>query len=376
MDVPYDLKLLEKLLQGDLYGTISRTNTIDDCDWSISNDSEPEESVNIPPLPPERFDSLPDEDEPPIPGTETASSTAPQPPIVPNKSRTSWFATDSRPIPNNAEQKTGNNGTTNESKKFGWFKQVLDKAPEVVRGNRNKNISNNTIPRPPLDKQTFIRKRGMLYKMQNGPVEDLFGEYSARWCILENSSFICYSDNTCEHVKEQIRSENILSVQLVQDCKYRRGADNEDHHCFELNVAGKGRGSYIYGTRSISEQHVWMQHIAESLTGRFITKITSDYTRLGWAYVRQGVTGKWIGAWIVLSQREFSYAIEKQPVKTMDLRKARCIVLQPFNETDKGPLTGDKGPNLVIDCPDMVLYLRMWTQRETKVSAKCFFGKN
>lgn len=60
-----------------------------------------------------------------------------------------------------------------------------------------------------------------LKKVQSGPVEDLFGEYSGRWCILENTNLFCYSDNTCTHLREHIQASNILSIQVVQDAKYK-----------------------------------------------------------------------------------------------------------------------------------------------------------
>lgn len=64
--------------------------------------------------------------------------------------------------------------------------------------------------------------------------------------------------------------------------------ENDELHCFELNTSGKSRGGHVYGSRSISERRIWMQRIAESLTYRFTAKITSDYTRIGWAYIREG----------------------------------------------------------------------------------------
>lgn len=59
-------------------------------------------------------------------------------------------------------------------------------------------------------------KKGMLYKVQNGPVEDLFGEYSGRWCMLENGNFVCYSNNSCENIKEHFPIDTILSVETVK----------------------------------------------------------------------------------------------------------------------------------------------------------------
>lgn len=337
---PNDIKSLEEMLQGDLYGNISNTHTIDD--WSISNDSETDDIIS-PPTPPIRVDSLPEDEQ------EIEKNN--------QKSKTNWYTQDnqlSKP-------------TLTEPKKSNWFKQVkgvLEKAPDVVRGIKNRD---NDVNRAAISVNMIIQKKGMLYKVQNGPVEDLFGEYSGRWCILENSSLLCYSDNTCQNLKEHFPVQNILSVQLLQDKKYNYKYDNDELYCFELNTTGKTRGGHIYGSRNSAERRIWVQLICESLTIRFSTKITTNINRIGWAYLREGVSGKWMGAWIVLSQREFCYVVDGQPVKHMDLRKARCIVLQPYLDTDNNPKTNDKGPNMLIDCPNMVLYLRMWTSRETKV---------
>lgn len=97
------------------------------------------------------------------------------------------------------------------------MKEVLEKAPEVVRGIRSKE---NAIERAAITVKSVVPKKGMLYKVQNGPVEDIFGEYSGRWCIIENGSFLCYSDNTCQNLKEHFPAQNVLSVQILQDKKY------------------------------------------------------------------------------------------------------------------------------------------------------------
>lgn len=193
-------------MQGDLYGNISDAHTLDDC-LSISNESETEE-MN-PPTPPIRVDSLPEDES--NAATATTSIKREIGRKISFKSKTNWFTSDPSPSPPISSSPGG------EVKKGGWFKQVLDKAPEVMRGMKNKD---EVVARASLDAKTFVQKRGMLYKVQNGPVEDLFGEYSGRWCVLEKSNFICYSDNTCQHFKENFTAQNILSVQILQDKKY------------------------------------------------------------------------------------------------------------------------------------------------------------
>ena len=64
--------------------------------------------------------------------------------------------------------------------------------------------------------------------------------------------------------------------------------DNDDIHCFEINTADRSRGGYVFGSRGLSERRVWLQKLAEGLSIRFGPKIVSDYTRLGWAYIKEG----------------------------------------------------------------------------------------
>lgn len=64
--------------------------------------------------------------------------------------------------------------------------------------------------------------------------------------------------------------------------------DNDDIHCFEINTADRSRGGYVFGSRGLSERRVWLQKLAEGLSIRFGPKIISDYTRLGWAYIKEG----------------------------------------------------------------------------------------
>ncbi|XP_076272951.1 rhoGAP_ARAP and RA_ARAPs domain-containing protein RhoGAP15B isoform X2 [Rhynchophorus ferrugineus] len=352
-----DLNLLEDLLQGDLYGSISRVSTFEEL--SNSNESESEEYIS-PPTPPMRFDSLP-EDETKETDKEKAKPQLPLRTAKPAretsriKSKSSWFVDDV------AESSKDSSG---EPKK-NWLRQVKDHVLVKADVFKNNKLSGSSVDRPVLGGRSPISKRGMLYKVQSGPVEDFFGEYSGRWCILENEDLFCYSDNTCSSLKEHFPASSILSVQLLQDPKYRY--ENEDLHCFELNVAGKSRGGHKYGSRSMSERRIWMQCIAEMLTQKFKSRYTSNFIRMGWAYVREGVSGKWAGAWLILSERELHYTIDRHSVKTMDLRKARCINLQGYQETDNNPKTNDKGPNMLVDCPEIALYLRMWTSRETKV---------
>ncbi|CAH0546516.1 unnamed protein product [Brassicogethes aeneus] len=346
-----EIQVLEELLQGDLYGTTSLETTES---WSISNDSDSEEFLN-PPTPPTRFDSLPEEE-------EERTNEAPQKEATPQTNHTSvtkWFDEGAE----REESAANNKPKRNRSFRMSSF---FEKAPSLLKNIRL--TKDNEVDRPEILVNRMIGRKGRLFKVISNPVEGLFSEYNCRWCVLESSNLICYSDSAYSSVKESFKGSSILSIQLLQDAKYKYRHNGDALHCFELNVTGKARGGHVYGAKESSETRVWLQALAESLTTRFPTIITSSFTRFGWAYVREALSGSWIGAWVVLRKRELSYITDKMnSPKTIDLRKARCIVLQPYQENDKNPSTNDKGPNMLIDCPHMVLYLRMWTQRETKV---------
>ena len=80
-----------------------------------------------------------------------------------------------------------------------------------------------------------------------------------------------------------------------------------------------------------------------------------------------GVSGEWIGAWLILCNRTLSYITDSTPMQRVDLRKVRGIMLHSVVDSDNSPKTTDKGPNLLLDCPSGTIYMRMWTSRETKV---------
>lgn len=192
-----ELDNLQQLLLGDLY---SNTNFSTVDNWSISNDSETDDYISPPPPPPQRFDSLPED----------------QSPVLRRKeSRTSWY-TDSQSAENN-------NLPTRTSSGIGkhLIKQVngvLKRAPHLVKGGKGKDIY---LLRPTISSKTTHHHKGLLYKVTNGAVEDLFGEFNSRWCILEGTLFLCHLDSSCNTIKENFPLDSILSIQILQDPKYK-----------------------------------------------------------------------------------------------------------------------------------------------------------
>ncbi|XP_065160617.1 arf-GAP with Rho-GAP domain, ANK repeat and PH domain-containing protein 2 isoform X2 [Atheta coriaria] len=362
MTLAEELSELEKALQGDLHGSFNLDNL------SIFDDMSETDETYIsppPPPPPERSDSLFDNDQasaPSSPKPELRSKINKE--IGGSTSKTSWY------LGNQSNQSKESAGAALETKTTESISQMLMKRikPLVNKAESLKNQfskKDNVVARPMIQIKRGIQQKGMLFRITKGPVDELFGELNARWCVLQPGALLCHADNSCDTIKENISIESILSIQIVQDQKMKYKHDEGEIFCFELNVAGKLRVKYVFGTKSKSERRVWMQNLAENMCYRFGSRVTSDYKRIGWCYYKAGVNGQWKGVWICLARRKLYY-LQDTTLKHFDLRKARCFKLEPY-VPETSPSTSDKGPNIVIHFTTETYYFRMWTQRETKV---------
>lgn len=80
-----------------------------------------------------------------------------------------------------------------------------------------------------------------------------------------------------------------------------------------------------------------------------------------------GINGNWHGAWLLLSGRELFYTINNESVHSLDLRKARCIILQETTEGDCLPQVLEEGPHMLIDCQKVSYYFQSWNLVDTEV---------
>lgn len=343
--VSNELLLLESFLIGDTYGTIVASDTTEDsfefCESDYFN----------PPTPPERSDSL-------FPDTKTTKLN------VVNKDRNSnWFvSTDNNDMKSVPEEE---NKSTNS---------VMQKFTHILKFEK-LNKSSKPVPpkvecveRPPVNSLPVPYFSGLLTRIVSGVVEDLFKNSQTRFCVLSDQKLMCYSDPTNSILKEAYTLDNIYSVQIVLPLS---SSTTSNSYCFEIMVSSGGmRGSprkILFSCASASERRNWAQKIAEHLTCGFATKYTSEFTRCGWCYLKEGVTGEWRGAWVMLIRRVMVYYTTKEPtVRTVDLRKTRCVVTQEADEDTKSVCPTDGNDNLLLDCPHATLYLRFPHERELK----------
>ncbi|KAL1130714.1 hypothetical protein AAG570_011955 [Ranatra chinensis] len=185
-------------------------------------------------------------------------------------------------------------------------------------------------------------------------------DFVPRWGQLAEAK-LCLSSDSTKSLKELIPLDSILSIHVVTD--HKMSIEGEDVHCFEVNTGSRAR-SHVIGCLSPSERGLWMQKLLEIMTDFFPSTLTAQYTIAGWCFLKEGISGLWKSAWVLLEKRNLFFCQDKGKVHDVDLRKARCIVLQ--NDVDSFKGTSEAGPYIMVDSPERALYLQFDTSRETK----------
>lgn len=245
-------------------------------------------------------------------------------------------------------------------------------SPGVMRRiNRTKETTDhsehkyeNAVPlveRPNIKSLSGPLHSGFLFRSpSNG---EKAKDFIQKWCQLAEGK-LSYSVEKNGTNKDCIPLEKVLSIQIVRDIKTSN--EGEDIHCMEISTTCKEK-SHLLGSPGTTERRIWMQKLLESMTLAFPSRLTADYTRAGWCYLKEGIGGEWTAAWLLLQKRVLYHQSPKysSKISEIDLRKARCIVLQDSEKVCVN--TSESGPMILVDTPDQVLYLQMDNNRETKV---------
>ncbi|XP_012279312.1 uncharacterized protein LOC105699129 [Orussus abietinus] len=197
-----------------------------------------------------------------------------------------------------------------------------NREPQNVETGSKGNIK---LERPGVVGHCSTTHRGIVYK--NGAGIERAKDLVTRAAVLSDNKLSFYTDKSMATLKEVVQLDLVHSVHLLQDVKV---IDGETVHC--IAVSGEGRpGIHVFYAKGITERRIWAQRILEALTSVFPVKYTAELTKAGWAYIKEGVTGAWSPAWVLLQQRILVYTRSlEQPIsfEHVDLRKARCIVLR------------------------------------------------
>ncbi|XP_035733559.1 uncharacterized protein LOC118446704 isoform X1 [Vespa mandarinia] len=213
-------------------------------------------------------------------------------------------------------------------------------------GSADHNSKQIKMDRPKCNiSQCNSTHRGIVYKTGVGieRAKDLI----QRAAVLTGPKLSFYNDKSMSTLKETINLENVYSIHLLQDIKV---VDGETVHCIAISSESKPH-VYIFYAKGIAERRSWAQKILEAMTSVFPIKYTSDLTRAGWVYLKEGITGTWFSAWVLLQKRTLVYTNSLEPpiLEYLDLRKARYIVLRE----QEGPNSDNENvPVVVVDAGD------------------------
>ncbi|XP_059055314.1 arf-GAP with Rho-GAP domain, ANK repeat and PH domain-containing protein 2 [Achroia grisella] len=336
--VSNELLLLESFLIEDTYGSIISTDNHDDL-------SEYRESDYFnPPTPPERSDSL-------------------FPTISTNENN------NEIPVPDSVQDTT--KSATNDTKKpqsvMHKFSQILKLDNVLNKQSKQENLNLHIVERPlisPLEGPYFC---GIITRIAASVGEDLFKNSQSRYCVLSNKKLICYSDPTNSILKEAYTLDNVYSIQLVLPIS---SSTTSNSFCFEIMISGGANKhtprKVVFSCTNAALRRSWTDHLVTHMT-TFPVKYTSDFTRCGWCYLKEGVSGEWRGAWLILHRRVLAYYTTRDTtVCTVDLRKTRCVASQETEEETKKSCQSECSDNLLLDYPLATLYLHFAHDRELK----------
>ncbi|XP_076248320.1 rhoGAP_ARAP and RA_ARAPs domain-containing protein RhoGAP15B [Calliopsis andreniformis] len=169
------------------------------------------------------------------------------------------------------------------------------------------------------------------------------GHLVQRGAVLADQKLTFYTNRNMSTVKTVIQLNKVYSIHLMQ---YEEIVDGETVHGITLSVEGRAFVLSFF-VKGIVERRCWVQKLAQAIFPVFPTKYTMDMTRASWAYLKEGVTGAWFPAWLLLRQQTLIYkkALEHSPAfGELDVRKARCMVIRRL----EGPKSSVI-PMLVVD---------------------------
>lgn len=285
-----ELILLESILGGETYGNCAEESNYD---YNSTESSDHEESEGIP-TPPERLDSLKEDNEEPdvierkdsneennfsnenrktviihqnshlhsdsseniVDDVSNGSGGSASNTVEGKTSNTRWFLgsssrSESKSKSKKKEEKASNDAgddnkvmtpLTKTSSMKSMFSNVMNKVEGIKRKTsfRSHPAKNEVktvlemIPRPCLS-QRLILHEGHLIRLPSGVVEDILKELHSRKAYIRDKKFQAYFDKDLKTPKENIPLEWITTIQCVYNHKFSNNF--VDIYCFEITTA-------------------------------------------------------------------------------------------------------------------------------------------
>ena len=162
------------------------------------------------------------------------------------------------------------------------------------------------------------------------------------------------------------KSDNPIHV-IHLDCLVSVGLSNaEDSLTFDL-VTSKDKSKTVLTVATSKELHKWMEWIVESAYGDiFSPEFRRCYSRSGRVFIKDGVTGQWQIAWLLIQSHSKKLWVKKPtgPIVCEDLRKVRSV----SQLSDGGGCSSavQSGSPIIIHWSDHTCYIQSDLKSETE----------
>ena len=190
------------------------------------------------------------------------------------------------------------------------------------------------------------------------------------WTELKNGVISAYN-NPNDAPVHLIKMDKLSSVGLSVVSE-----KNAEPCVFDLlTTKGKKKGTLVAAT--VKERTKWMEWILESATQTFGSQLCKCYTRASKVYIKQGITGEWQVAWILLqdeSKKLWICYVSSDPncswsptsqLLCEDLRKVRSVSKMKMDDGGVCSMALQPGTPLFVNWNDHTLYIQSDLTSET-----------
>lgn len=178
------------------------------------------------------------------------------------------------------------------------------------------------------------------------------------WTELKNGIMCGYLGQKTESPVFVIYLDRLISIGLTT------GA--EDSLSFEL-ITAKDKSKFILAVNTAKERFKWMEWILESAyNDMFFSDLRRCYTRSGRIFIKDGVTGEWQIAWLLIQFTLKKLWIKKTVGNIIceDLRKVHSV--SQLSDGGGCPHAMQPGSPLIIHWPDHTCYIQSDLRVETE----------
>ena len=258
--------------------------------------------------------------------------------------------------PKNATHKQKVKGLMNKVTNADWLtglKRLSTNVPQSKDSDHTTDSNSFATQQMKLGSTDGLGHAGMLNWSTNGSKKDP----QNLWTELKNRVLCAYTAQRTETPLYVINLQKLVSIGLSRV---------EDLLCFEL-ASSKDKSKFLVTVNTEKERFKWMEWILEDAYGDiFSSELRRCFTRCGRVFIKDGVTGEWQIAWLLIQSHSKKLWVKKTtgPIICEDLRKVHSV--SQLSDGGGSPYALQVGSPIVIHWPDHTCYIQSDLKAETE----------